>query len=49
MKKNYVIPISKVEIEQILSSYSYIKNKFRNRLLDENMKNLFYIFKKKIS
>ncbi len=49
MKKIYVIQISKAEIEQILSSYSYIKNKFRNRLLDENMKNLFYIIKKEIS
>ena len=49
MKFFYVIPISNAEIERTFSSFSYIKNKYRNRLLDENVNDLLYIFKKKIS
>ena len=49
MKLFYVIPISNAEIERTFLSFSYITNKYRNRLLDENVNDLLYIFKKKIS
>ena len=41
-----ILPISNVEIERKLSSYGYLKNKLRNCLLDENINDLLYIFKK---
>ena len=49
MKLFYVIPISNAEIERTFLSFSYIKNKYRNRLLNENVNDLLYIFKNKIS
>ena len=49
LKFLYVIPISNAEIEHTFSSFSYIKNKYRNKLLDENINDLLFIFKKKIS
>ena len=43
------MPISNAEIERTFSSFTYIKNKYRNRLIDENCDNLLFVFKLKIS
>jgi hypothetical protein len=43
-----LLPISNAEAKRTFTSLSYIKNKLRNSLLDENANDLLYIFKKKI-
>ena len=44
-----LLPISKVEVERTFSSYTYIKNKLHNSLLDENINELMYGYKKHLS
>ena len=43
-----ILPISNAEIERVFSSYSFIKNKLRNKLLDEYTDDLLYVYKKNI-
>jgi len=39
-----IIPISNAYIERCFSSLSYIKNELRNRLLDEHLIKLIFIY-----
>ena len=44
-----IIPISNAEIERTFSTLAYLKNDLRNRLLDDTLNDLLFIFKQKIS
>ena len=44
-----ILQISNAEIERTISSFSFIKNKFRTRLTRENCSKLLFIYKLHIS
>jgi len=43
------LPISNAEVERVVSSFSFIKNKLRNRLLVSTADELLFVYKKSIS
>ena len=43
------LPISNAEVERVVSSFSFIKNKLRNSLLVSTADELLFVYKKSIS
>ncbi len=49
IKLSKILPISNAEIERAFSSFSYIKNKLRTKLTNENCNDFLFIYRLKIS
>ena len=43
IKLSRVLPISNASIERVFSSVSFIKNKYRNRLLNDTLDNILFV------